>query len=68
VEPRYQPERQKARALTGSAFGIYSRLRSGMQTKKGLLTNLTFLMTQCSLQLYLFLFCNQTRHFIYRSG
>ena len=35
MEPRYQPERQKARALTGSAFGIYSRLRSGMQNKKG---------------------------------
>ena len=46
---------------------IYRRLRSGMQTKH-LLIVLTFLMTQCSLQLCLCLCCNQTRRFIYRSG
>jgi len=48
-------------------WNIYRRLRSGMQTKH-LLIVLTFLMTQCSLQLCLCLFCNQTRRFIYRSG
>jgi len=34
VEPRYQPERQKARALTGPTFGNYSRFRSVMKTKQ----------------------------------
>jgi len=34
LEPRYQSERQKARALTGSIFGIYNRFRSGLNRKQ----------------------------------
>ena len=52
----------------GSTFGIYSRFRSGMETKQKYFDSLTFLMTHCSFQLCLCLFCNQTRRFIYRSG
>ena len=42
--PRYQPDlRQKARALTGSTFGMYSRFRSGMQTKQERVDCLNFI-------------------------
>ena len=58
---------KKARALTGSTFGIYSRFR-WIQTNKSLLTvYTTILMTPCILQLCLCLLCNQTRRLIYRS-
>ena len=42
LRPRYLPERQKSRALTGSTFGIYSRFRSGMQTKQYPVDSLNF--------------------------
>ena len=42
MAPRYQQERQKAHALTGSTFGIYSRSRSGLQTKQKLFDSLNF--------------------------
>ena len=42
MAPRYQQERQKAHALTGSTFGIYSRSRSGLQTKQKPFDSLNF--------------------------
>jgi len=44
VVPRYQAERKKnkTRALIGSTFGIYSRFRSGMQTKQELVDSINF--------------------------
>ena len=53
-----------ASVLTYSTFGIHIRYISEMQTKQEPVDSLIFLMTQCSLQLCLFPFCNQTR-FIY---
>jgi len=42
MAPRYQQERQKAHALTGLTFGIYSRSRSGLQTKQKPFDSLNF--------------------------
>ena len=50
---------KKTRVLTGSTFGIYSRFISRMQTKQRPADSLNILMTHCSLQLCLCLFCNQ---------
>ena len=56
-------------ALTGSTFGINNRFRSGMQTKQEPACWQVKLVsiTQCSFQLCLCLFYNQTRRVIYRS-
>ena len=43
-------------------------LDPGWKQSKSQLTVETFLLTQCSLQLCLCLFCNQTQRFLYQSG
>ena len=49
-------------------FVLTADLGQGYKRNKSLLTVYTYLKTQCSLQLCVFLFFLQTQRFIYRSG
>ena len=42
LEPHYQTVRLKARALTGSTFGVYGRFKSEVHTNKESVDNLNF--------------------------